>query len=105
MDPAFLPAAFNLATLLNKIGRNADAESVLRAALRLAPAQGDLHYSLGLLLAESGQLEQASVELGRAAQLMPERASTTTAAAAAMRSLRCVRPTSSRSATRRSCTR
>ena len=52
MDPYFIPARQNLATIYNQMGRNADAERELREGIRQAPEQGELHYSLGLLLAE-----------------------------------------------------
>src|SRR5262249_37073976 len=50
MDPYFLPARENLATLYNRTHRNADAERELREGIRRQPEAGELHYSLGLLL-------------------------------------------------------
>lgn len=73
LDEGFLPARFNLANLYNRIGRNRDAERVLREGLERFPDQGELHYSLGLLLAEEKRLKEAAESLGRAAALMPER--------------------------------
>ena len=69
-----MPARFNLATLLNRQGRNAEAETVLRDGIERAPGDGELHYSLGLLLAEEQRLEEAADSLGRAAALIPARA-------------------------------
>jgi tetratricopeptide (TPR) repeat protein len=46
---------------------------VLRAGIELAPEEGELHYSLGLLLAEDGLYPEAAESLGRAAELLPER--------------------------------
>ncbi len=74
LDPAFLPARFNLATLYNREGRNAAAERELRAVLGAAPDHAEGHYSLGLLLAEMGRLEEAERHLGRAADALPARA-------------------------------
>ena len=57
-----------LATLLSKQGKNRDAEEVLREAVRLQPAWGQAHYSLGLLLAEDRKrLPEAIRSLERAA--------------------------------------
>jgi tetratricopeptide (TPR) repeat protein len=56
------------------MGRNDAAERVLREGIARAPNQGELHYSLGLLLAEEKRLEEAAATLGRAAALLPERA-------------------------------
>jgi tetratricopeptide (TPR) repeat protein len=74
LDSAFLPAYLSLATLHNRLGRNAEAELVLRQALRRAPDDGELHYSLGLLLAEMQRMPEAATELGTAAATWPDRA-------------------------------
>jgi tetratricopeptide (TPR) repeat protein len=74
LDPRFLPASMNLANLYNQLGRNADSEGVLRKAITYAPDEAELHYSLGLLLAEQNRLDEAAVELAAAAARMPERA-------------------------------
>ena len=73
MDPRFLPARFNLANLYNAMGRNAEAERVLRDGIKQAPDEGELYYSLGLLLAEEKRYPEAASNLGRAAKLMPKR--------------------------------
>jgi len=73
LDPGFLPARFNLAELLNSMGRNGEALDVLQRGLELAPEEGELHYSMGLLLSEEGHDEAAARELARAAELMPSR--------------------------------
>ncbi len=70
LDPGFQPARVNLATLLNKLRRNDEALTLLREARERAPDDGEIHYSLGLLLAEEGQLEAAEVELARASELL-----------------------------------
>ena len=73
LDPQFLPARFNLATLLNRLGRNAAAEAVLRDGIDRVPDDGELHYSLGLLLAEEQRLDEAAERLGQAVALIPDR--------------------------------
>ena len=60
--------------LLSQLGRNADAEVTLRRAVAINPDAGDARYSLGLLLAEQGQLEEALRHLERAAGLLPQNA-------------------------------
>ena len=70
----FTPARLNLARLLNELGRNPDAEHVLRDGIARVPDEGELHYSLGLLLGEEERLPEAAAALGRAADLMPARA-------------------------------
>jgi carbon-monoxide dehydrogenase small subunit len=45
----------------------------LMMAITRAPNNGDLHYSLGLLLAEEKRLDESTAELGRAAALLPDR--------------------------------
>jgi predicted CXXCH cytochrome family protein len=72
IDADFWPAYLNLATLLNQASRNSAAESVLLEAVGRSPENGDAHYSLGLLRAEMGRLEDASLSLERAAALLPE---------------------------------
>ncbi len=74
LDRAFLPARFNLANLLNEMGRDPEAEKILRDGIREVPDEGELHYSLGLLLGEMRNIEAAAESLGRAAELMPDRA-------------------------------
>ena len=84
LAPEFIPARVNLANLFNRLGRNEEAEQQLRAALATVaewpPAdgstreKGELHYSLGLLLAETGRLPEAEGELARAAADLPDRA-------------------------------
>ena len=74
MDPYFLPARSNLAQLYNQMGRNADAESLLRDGIARHPESGELFYSLGLVLAEEKRLRDAAEALGKAVALLPGRA-------------------------------
>ncbi len=73
LDPRFSPARANLARLHNSMGKNADAERVLKDGIKHSPDEGELHYSLGLLLAEDNRVHEAVAALGEAARLRPER--------------------------------
>jgi predicted CXXCH cytochrome family protein len=74
MDPYFGPARANLVTLYNSMSRTADALRILREGITRTPNEGELYYSLGLLLAEEKRLADAADALGKAARLMPQRA-------------------------------
>ncbi|MFT7667583.1 MAG: Flp pilus assembly protein TadD [Planctomycetota bacterium] len=73
LDSGFLPAVFNLASLLSTEGKAAEAEALLRKAIAQFPEEGELNYSLGLLLAGTGQLEASTEALAKAARFMPNR--------------------------------
>ena len=51
-DDLFVPARMNLATMLSGQGRAREAEELLRESINIQPTWGQIHYSLGLLLAE-----------------------------------------------------
>jgi predicted CXXCH cytochrome family protein len=72
IDPDFVPASVNLADLYRAGGDEAQAESVLRAALRRAGQDASLHYALGLSLARQRRSAEAVDELQRAEALAPE---------------------------------
>jgi predicted CXXCH cytochrome family protein len=74
MDPLFLPAWANLAHLYDALEQPAEAEQTLREAIALLPDEGELHYSLGLLLAQQGRMVEATASLRQAAERMPDRA-------------------------------
>jgi tetratricopeptide (TPR) repeat protein len=74
LDPAFLPARFNLAGLYNGLGRNDEAEQQLRHIILQEPDSGEAYYSLGLLFAETERLEDSVEMLGQAVKLLPHRA-------------------------------
>lgn len=74
MDPRFLPAIANLAQLESALGERDKAERVLRTGLEALPGEGELHYSLGLLLAEKGDIDGSASALAQAAVLLPQRA-------------------------------
>ena len=74
LSPAYGPAAANLADLYRQLGRDADAESVLRQALEASPQDAGLHHALGLTLVRLKRQDEAIAELARAAELEPDRA-------------------------------
>ncbi|HVO27550.1 MAG TPA: tetratricopeptide repeat protein [Candidatus Margulisiibacteriota bacterium] len=71
LDPAFTPARVNLADLYRALGRESDAETVLRGGIAEFPADAALHHALGLALVRAKQLPAATAELKRAAELAP----------------------------------
>ena len=74
IDPGFVPAAVNLADLQRAGGAEAQAESTLRAALHVHPAEAALHFALGLSLARQQRLADALVELRQATRAAPDQA-------------------------------
>jgi Flp pilus assembly protein TadD len=78
MDAAFHPARFNLAALLAATDRPDEAEILLREGLALEHTEpeieGELHYALGLLLAERNRLTDATLALEEATRKLPGRA-------------------------------
>jgi tetratricopeptide (TPR) repeat protein len=71
LDDAFLPARVNLSHLYNQLTRNQEAIAVLQKGIDQYPNEGELHYSLGLVLAEENNLEAAVGALARAVSLNP----------------------------------
>lgn len=75
LHPDFLPIRDNLARLYYQMGRLADAEREFRTILQMNPQRGDIHFALGLLLAETpDRLVDAVAELKEAARLLPNEA-------------------------------
>ncbi|MBL63081.1 MAG: hypothetical protein CMI30_06675 [Opitutae bacterium] len=69
-EDTFVPARMNLATLLNTQRRNGEAEKLLLEVTKLEPSWAQVHYSLGLLIAEdSKRLEAAAAALRKATSL------------------------------------
>lgn len=66
-DPPSAWPAMNLAILLRSRGELAEAEALLREALRYDPDLAQGHYQLGVLLEQTGRLDAAVEELRRAA--------------------------------------
>jgi predicted CXXCH cytochrome family protein len=71
LDRSFVQAYANLAELQRALGREADAETTLRAGLERVPDDASLHHALGLSLVRQQRLDAALVELRRAAALQP----------------------------------
>jgi tetratricopeptide (TPR) repeat protein len=69
LSPQFTGAAINLADLYRQTGREDAAEKVLRTTIAAVPDDAGLHHALGLSLVRLKRLDEALVELGRAAQL------------------------------------
>jgi tetratricopeptide (TPR) repeat protein len=69
LSPQFAGASINLADLYRQTGREGDGEKVLRNAIDVVPGDGGLHHALGLSLVRLKQLDEALVELRRAAEL------------------------------------
>jgi predicted CXXCH cytochrome family protein len=69
LSPQFTGASINLADLYRQTGREDAGEKVLLAAIKAVPDDGGLHQALGLSLVRLKRLDEAVVELGRAAEL------------------------------------
>jgi Flp pilus assembly protein TadD len=59
LSQQYAPAATNLADLYRGLGREADGEGVLRAALVASPQDAGLHYALGLTLVRQKRADGA----------------------------------------------
>jgi len=62
----------NLAMLYSQLGRNAEAETLLREVVKAYPELYDVQYSLGLLLAEEKKYIEAEQHLALAARGIPD---------------------------------
>ncbi|MCX7563127.1 multiheme c-type cytochrome [Xanthomonadaceae bacterium XH05] len=74
LDPAFTPAHLHLADLARSRGQEHDADRILRTALEQRPDAAELHHALGLSLVRQRRLQEALIELQRAAELAPAQA-------------------------------
>ncbi len=74
LEPAFAPAAVNLADLHREMGRDADGERVLDDAIARSPGDASLQHALGLLLIRQGRRREAAEHLAAAARLDPSNA-------------------------------
>lgn len=72
LDPAFVPAAVNLADFYRAQGQDQNAEKVLRRTLQRVPDASALHYALGLLAVRQGHSAQALAQLADAQRLAPD---------------------------------
>lgn len=71
LDARFGPLYANLADLHRERGDEAQVERVLRDGLAALPKDASLHHALGLALVRQHRLDDAVVELERAAELEP----------------------------------
>jgi len=72
INPEFVPIRDNLARLYYQMGRFEDAEKEFREILSKNPNRADIHFALGLLLAEiPTRLPDAITELKEASRLSP----------------------------------
>jgi len=74
MDSDWPAANVNLADAYRQLGREGEAERLLRRGLVLLPRAADLHHALGLLLVRKGEKGAAIKELAAAAKLAPDSA-------------------------------
>jgi Flp pilus assembly protein TadD len=68
IDPAFVPAAVNLAGLFGMLGRDGEAEPVLRRALARAPENPAVLHALGLVMVREKRARESMVWLAAAAR-------------------------------------
>ncbi len=68
VDPMFVPAAVNLADLLQALGRDAEGEPILRDLISRVPNDPGAHLALGLWLVRNGRGDEALDELRIAAE-------------------------------------
>ena len=71
IDDQFFLAKTNLALLLNQMGRNTEAETLLREAVAAQPDNAGAAFNLGLLLAEEGKTAEAEQALRSALKADP----------------------------------
>jgi Tfp pilus assembly protein PilF len=71
IDNQFYPAKVNLAMSYNRKGDNTAAERLFRETLAVRDDLYEVHYSLGLLLAEEKRYTEAAQYLETASQAMP----------------------------------
>jgi Flp pilus assembly protein TadD len=71
LDPAFAPAYANLADMMRSAGRDQEAETTLRAGLRVAEGTAALHHALGLTLVRQKKTDEALRELALASKEAP----------------------------------
>ncbi len=71
VDPLFVPAAVNLADLLQATGRDAEGGPILEAMIARLPDDPNAHLALGLWMVRNGRSADALEDLQAAARLGP----------------------------------
>jgi tetratricopeptide (TPR) repeat protein len=74
LDPAFTPAAVNLADLYRSQGRDAEGQQILVEAIRRSPGDASLQYTLGLLMVRQKEDQKALALFAAATRLDPANA-------------------------------
>jgi tetratricopeptide (TPR) repeat protein len=75
LEPRIVGPMANAAIAYSNLGRNQEAESCLRRALKAEPANAAIHFNLGLLMGEQGKLAEAEQALRTALKSDPQMAS------------------------------
>jgi predicted CXXCH cytochrome family protein len=73
LSPQYAPAAINLADLYRQLGRDGDAESLLRTAIASSRQDAGLHHALGLTLIRQKRPDDALAEFRTATEIEPDR--------------------------------
>jgi predicted CXXCH cytochrome family protein len=73
LSPRYAPGAINLADLYRQLGRDSDAEGVLRTAITASSQDPGLHHTLGLTLTRQKRSDEALMEFKLATELEPDR--------------------------------
>lgn len=73
LSPQYAPAAINLADLYRQLGRDGDAESVLRTAIASSRQDAGLHHALGLTLTRQKRPDDALAQFRKATEIEPNR--------------------------------
>ena len=73
LSPQYAPAATNLADLYRLLGRDSDAESVLRTAIGSSRLDAGLYHALGLTLTRQKRSDDSLAALRTASELEPDR--------------------------------
>jgi predicted CXXCH cytochrome family protein len=72
IGPALAQAYVNLADLYRKQQRDSEGEQILRLGLKQSENPAPIHHALGLLLVRQQKVDEALVELKKAADLAPD---------------------------------
>ena len=72
LQPRYVPAYVNFAQMLAGLGREREAENLLRAGLVRLPDQAALDHALGLSMVRQQRLDEALEPFGRAARNDPD---------------------------------